>query len=107
VEQGIQPLEQSIRLDPRDPSIVYRYNWLGLAHLLQSHPDEAIVWFDKARGAMPAASLLTLFLPPPMASKAIPNAPPPVYWSMAPPKTLALLEATLFAGLRKAGVPEE
>lgn len=36
VEEAIQPLEQSIRLDPRDPYIVYRYIWLGNAHLLQS-----------------------------------------------------------------------
>jgi hypothetical protein len=29
------------------------YFRIGEAHLLQSHTDEAIVWFEKARGANP------------------------------------------------------
>jgi TolB-like protein/Tfp pilus assembly protein PilF len=130
VEEGIQPLEQSIRLDPRDPYIVYRYDWLGLAHLLQSHLDEAIVWFDKARGAMPAASFPHTQLASAYGLKgdterataelaearrlrqrdfglSIAVLKADASWTMAPPKTLALGEATFFAGLRKAGMPEE
>jgi tetratricopeptide (TPR) repeat protein len=53
VEEAIQPLDQSIRLDARGPYIVYRYNWLGKAHLLQSRIDEAITWFEKARSISP------------------------------------------------------
>jgi adenylate cyclase len=51
--EAVSPLEQSIRLDPYDPYIVYRYDWLGLAHLMQGHTNEAIAWFVKARSARP------------------------------------------------------
>src|SRR4029077_3712507 len=46
------------RLDPRDPYVVYRYDWLGLAHLLESRTEEAIVWFDKARNLSPRLAVL-------------------------------------------------
>jgi tetratricopeptide (TPR) repeat protein len=53
----VTPLaEQAIRLSPRDPSIGFRYYLIGTVHLLQSHLDEAIVWFEKARSALPNAS---------------------------------------------------
>jgi len=130
VSDAIPPLEQSIRLNPRDPYIVYRFSWLGLAHLLQSHADEAIVWFDKARGAMPAASgphinLAAAYgfkgeIEPATAELAevrrlrhgdfglsIAGVKSSAAWRTSTPKTLAMAEATFFAGLRKAGVPEE
>ena len=53
------PLEdQAIRLSPRDPNIGYRYLLIGTVHLLQSRTDEAIVWFEKGRGSMPALPVL-------------------------------------------------
>jgi tetratricopeptide (TPR) repeat protein len=50
IEDAIPLEQQAIRLSPRDPFIRNFYLNLGLAHLLQSHADEAIVWFEKARG---------------------------------------------------------
>jgi hypothetical protein len=95
-------------------------------HLLQSHIDQAIVWFEKARGAIPTAPFPRSRLAAAYALrgeteraaaelaearrlsggdlfssiaslKTYPNAP----------KIRALYETTLFAGLRKAGMPEE
>jgi tetratricopeptide (TPR) repeat protein len=39
---------------PRDPAIGFRYFLIGAVHLLQSRTDEAIVWLEKARSAIPA-----------------------------------------------------
>jgi adenylate cyclase len=130
VSDAIPPLEQSIRLNPRDPYIVYRFSWLGLAHLLQSHADEAIVWFDKARGAMPAASGPHINLAAAYGFNgeierataelaevrrlrhgdfglSIAGVKSSAAWRTSTPKTLAMAEATFFTGLRKAGLPEE
>jgi hypothetical protein len=101
-----------------------------MVHLLQSRIDEAIVWLEKARSATPekpynhlhhaAAYALngdfyraalelaearrldagTLY-----SSIADLTAFPGPWWGM--PKIRALYEATYFAGLRKAGMPEE
>jgi tetratricopeptide (TPR) repeat protein len=54
IEETIPILEQVIRLSPRDPFIGSWYNRIGLVHLLQSRTDEAIIWLEKARSAMPA-----------------------------------------------------
>jgi adenylate cyclase len=134
VDEAIQPLEQSIRLDPRDPYIVYRYTWLGLAHLLQTHTEEAIVWFEKARSissGVPVthANLASAYGIKGEAERAAAELAEarrlggvfssiarmrdrggvfggsPGYWGS--PKVRAMFEATYFAGLRKAGVPEE
>ena len=77
IDEVIPLVEQAIRLSPRDPDIGYRYSWIGIVHLLQSHTDEAIVWLEKARNAKPAHPLIRANSPPPTASKAKPNAPPP------------------------------
>jgi hypothetical protein len=103
---------------------------IGTLHLLRSHTDEAIVWLEKACSASPgvpitrsrlaagyalrgeterAAAELTearkvsggdLFL-----SIAHLRAHPGAWQGV--PKIRALYEATYFAGLRKAGMPEE
>jgi adenylate cyclase len=122
--------EQAIRLSPRDPFIGHCYYLIGTVYLLQSHTDEAIVWLEKARSALPTlpfprsrlASAYALRGETERAAvelaearrldggdlfssiarlKAVPGT-----WSGAP-KTRALFEATYFAGLRKAGMPEE
>ena len=130
IEEVIPLMEQAIRLSPRDPLIGVCYHLIGTVHLLQSRTDEAIVWFEKARSAMPtvpahhgrlasayarrgeieraAAELAEarrldgkdLF-----SSIARLKAYPDAWWGV--PKTRALYEATYFAGLRKAGMPEE
>jgi TolB-like protein len=48
------PLEElAIQLSPRDPLIGNFYFRIGQVHLLQSRPDEAIPWLEKARNAVP------------------------------------------------------
>ena len=128
VNEAIPLLEQTIRLDPRDPYVVYRYDWLGLAHLLDSRTDEAIVWFDKAHNLSPRLAFLHAHLASAYALKgeseraaaelaeARTLSGEGSFSSIArvragllgaTPKIHALVEATYFAGLRKAGMPEE
>jgi adenylate cyclase len=128
LEEVIPLMEQAIRLSPRDPQIGLRYWQIGRIHLLQSRLDEAILWLEKARSAMPElvyihASLASAYglkgdtergaaelaearrlvsddrFSSIARLKAIP------YFGV--PKIRALFEATYFVGLRKAGMPEE
>jgi TolB-like protein/Flp pilus assembly protein TadD len=129
--EEVTPLvEQAIRLSPRDRGIGWCYHLIGIVHLLQSHTDEAIVWLEKARGAMPTvpfhrsrlaaayglrgeteraaaelAEARRLHGGDLFSSIAHLKAFPGEWWGV--PKTRALYEATYFAGLRKAGMPEE
>jgi TolB-like protein/Flp pilus assembly protein TadD len=130
IEEVIPLEEQAIRLSPRDPHIGAWYYLIGTMHLLQSRTDEAIVWFEKARSAMPTAPLHHSRLAAAHAlrgeteraaaelaearrldggdlfsSIARLKAHPGVWWGV--PKTRALFEATYFSGLRKAGMLEE
>ena len=128
IEELIPAQERAIRLSPRDPQIGLFYSRIGRAHLLQSRTDEAIVWCEKARNATPAAAILRSFLASAYALKGeieraavelaearrlvgddrysnIASLQPVEFWGV--PKIRALYEATYFAGLRKAGVPEE
>jgi TolB-like protein len=133
IEDAIPLLEQMIRLSPRDPLIRGFYNTMGIAHLLQSHTDEAIPWFEKARGTAqfgwPYSFLAAIYGLRGETDKATANLAEarrqypdgryssiarrkaqglysiPGYWGV--PKVAALFEATYFAGLRKAGMPEE
>jgi tetratricopeptide (TPR) repeat protein len=127
--------EQAIRLSPGDGSLWDYYNNIGIAHLLLSQPDEAIVWFGKARSPVsvsgfPWSFLAAIYGLRGETEKAVANlaeaqrlfpdgryssiarrkaagAPggAPGYWGV--PKVAALFEATYFAGLRNAGMPEE
>jgi adenylate cyclase len=135
IEETIPLTEQVIRLDPRSPYIGTFYWRIGVVHLLQSRTDEAIVWLEKARGANPAPPLFHLYSASAYALKgeseraaadlaearrlsrddrfsrlahikAAGFSPgSPGYWGV--PKIRALYEATFFAGLRMAGMPEE
>jgi predicted Zn-dependent protease len=106
-----------------------RYFLIGTVHLLQSCTDEAIVWLEKARGAMPAYPLNHSWLASAYALKG--ETEPAAAelaearkldggdlfssiahlkahrWRSWGPKIRALFEVTYFAGLRKAGMPEE
>jgi TolB-like protein len=127
IEALIPAQQQAIRLSPRDPQIGLFYSRIGRAHLLQSRIDEAIVWCEKARNATPAAAIFRSFLASGYALKGdteraaveLSEARRLVgdnrYSSIAclraiepwgVPKIRALYEATYFAGLCKAGVPE-
>jgi tetratricopeptide (TPR) repeat protein len=128
MEELIPAQEQAIRLSPRDPQIGLFYSRIGRAHLLQSRTDEAIIWFEKARNATPAATIFHSFLASAYALKgdieraaaelaearrlvgdnchsSIARLRAAESWGV--PKVRALFEATYIAGLRKAGVPDE
>ena len=129
IEQVISILQQVIRLSPRDPYIGAWYNRIGLVHLLQSRVDEAVLWLEKARNANPELSFAHAHLASTYALKgeteraaaeltdarrlspdgrysSITRLEAVVgYWGV--PKIRALFEDTFFAGLRKAGMPEE
>jgi adenylate cyclase len=129
IDETIPLVEQAIRLSPRDPQLGNWYGGIGLVHLLQSRTDEAIVWFEKARNFNPTKSLTRAYLASAYAlngerergaaelAEARRLAADDRYTSIAryraiapvgeAPKIRALFEATFFAGLRKAGMPEE
>jgi adenylate cyclase len=127
IEEAIPLVEQAIRLSPRDPQLGIWYFQIGIAHLLQSRTNEAIIWLEKARSGVPAhpnvharrASAYALKGETERAAalaearrlsgddrySSIARLKAVEYF--AAPKVRALFEATYFAGLRKAGVPEE
>jgi adenylate cyclase len=128
IEETIPLQEQAIRLSPRAPNIGNWYYRIGLVHLLQSRTDEAIIWLKKARAAGPAlpyihahlASAYALNGDSKRAADALAEArrlaPTGLYSSIAhekagvaspAPTVAALYESTYYAGLRKAGMPEE
>jgi TolB-like protein/Flp pilus assembly protein TadD len=128
IEELIPAQEKAIRLSPRDPQIGLFYGRIGYGHLLQSCTDEAIIWYEKARNATPAHPSFRTFLAAGYALKGeteraaaelaearrlvgddhystIARLRAGASWGV--PKVRALIEATYFAGLRKAGVPEK
>jgi adenylate cyclase len=134
LDEAVPPMEQAIRLSPHDPFIDGWYSSIGRVHLLQSRIDEAILWFEKSRSANPGVAFPHGWLASTYALKgeterataelaeARKLSPDGRYSSIARltaagtigghgywgvPKVRALFEATYFAGLRKAGVPEE
>ena len=126
IEEAILPQEQAIRLSPLDPHIATWYYRIGEAHLLQSQLDDAILWFEKARSANEGlayvhgalASAYALKGDTDHAAAELAEARKLVCCRSSiarlrantryeTPAIRALAEATLYAGLRKAGVPEE
>jgi TolB-like protein/DNA-binding winged helix-turn-helix (wHTH) protein len=134
IEEAIPLQEQAIRLSPRDPNLVVWYARIGQAYLLQSRIDEAILWYEKARAAGPARWHVHAYLASAFALKgeteraadelakaktlvsddrfsSIARLKAIGFFGMAEnfgdPKIGALFETTYFAGLRKAGMPEE
>jgi tetratricopeptide (TPR) repeat protein len=128
IDEVIPLAAQAIRLSPRDPLIHSWYSQTGAVHLLQSRTSEAILWFEKARNANPAAPIVHAHLASAYALKgAAEHAASELaearrlsgddrYASIGCLKAVgflgvakirALYEATYFAGLRKAGMPEE
>jgi adenylate cyclase len=127
IEELIPAQEKAIRLSPRGPTIRLWYFRIGLGHLLQSHLNDAIVWLEKSRSANPGMPFLRSFLASAYALKGETERAAAElaearrlggegsftsiarmragYWGV--PKIRALHEATYFAGLRMAGVPEE
>ena len=128
IEEAIPLQERAIRLSPRDHNLGNWYYRIGLVHLLQSRTDEAILWFEKARNANPRLPYVHSHLAAAYALKGESGRAAGAlaetrrlnldgrYSSIArlkarffspSPTVVALYESTYFAGLRKAGVPEE
>ena len=126
IGEVIPLVEQAIRLSPRDPEIGLFYYRFGQVHLLQSRTEEA--WLHRARNQAPAYSTFHSYLAAAYVLNGemeraaaelaearrlsaddrystIARLRAAQYWGV--PKIRALFEATYFAGLRKAGVPEE
>jgi adenylate cyclase len=136
VDEVIPLVEYAIRLSPHDRKLASWYWQIGAVHLLKARADEAVRWFEKARSAHAGLHFIHASLAAGYALKgeterasvalgearklsdryssiaclrAAPGrhrAPPVTLW-LAAPKLRALAETTYFAGLRKAGVPEE
>ena len=127
IEEAIPAQEQAIRLSPRDPRVPNWYWRIGMVHLLQSRVDEAVAWLEKARIANarlsgPHAWLASAYALRGELDRAAAELaearrlnPDPRYASISSfkesrswaSKLYTLAEDTFFAGLRKAGVPEE
>jgi TolB-like protein/DNA-binding winged helix-turn-helix (wHTH) protein len=128
IDEVIPLVKQAIRLSPRDPDIGWWYFLIGTVHFLQSRTDEAIVWLEVARSAMPSVPIVRSGLASAYALKGETEraaaelaearrldggdlfksiARVKAGWGRGVPKIGALFEATYFAGLRKAGMPEE
>ena len=129
IENVIPLVEQATRLSPRDPNVGLMYFRIGEVHLLQSQADEAISWLEKARSANPEYSFVRVFLASAYglrgetkqataelaaARRLTGNVSPSTiarekdtFVAGFSPVIRPLFEATYFAGLRKAGMPEE
>jgi tetratricopeptide (TPR) repeat protein len=128
IDEVVPLQEQAIRLSPRDPYVPNWYLRIGMAHLLQSRADHAIQWIERARNANPGIAGPHAWLASAYALQGETNraalelaqawrlsrdrrytsiARHKSVQSFGSAKTRALAEETFFAGLRKAGVPEE
>jgi tetratricopeptide (TPR) repeat protein len=128
IEEAIPAQEQAIRLSPRDPRLPNWYWRIGMVHLLQSRIDDASVWLERARSANPRlpgphawlASAYALIGDQDRAAEELAEARRLSgdwrYSSIASfkqsrllgsIKTCELAETSFFAGLRKAGVPDD
>jgi len=124
LDEVIPLMEQAIRLSPRDPEIGLFYHQIGRVHVLQSRVELAIPWLERARNAIPEATYVRYMLASAYALKgdseraadelaqlssgrrpSLARSRAVGYFGV--PKVRALYEATFFAGLRKAGMPEE
>lgn len=129
-EETTSLIERAIRLSPRDPQLGVWYLWLGQAYLLQSRIGDAVAWLEKARSAEPglwfvhewlaaadalngdgAAGAAELAKSRRLSEHAWPSTIARLQDGYAKdfetPAMRAALEATFFAGLRRAGVPGE
>jgi tetratricopeptide (TPR) repeat protein len=132
IEDCIAAQQQAIRLSPRHPRIYGLHNRIGQSHLLQSRFEEAILWLEKARDALPKFPVYRAYL---AAAYALHGDAQRAAAELAEaqrldgmgnftsiareerrllthapglrPEIRALYETTYFAGLRLAGITEE
>jgi adenylate cyclase len=127
LDEVIPLVEQALRLSPRDPVAGVFHFQIGRVHLVQLRTDEAILRFEQARNAWPGHPAIRAHLASSYALKGEAERAAAElaearrlsgddrYASLARlraansgmPKVRALLEATYYAGLRKAGISEE
>ena len=128
VDEVTPPVEYAIRLSPRDRNLPDFYWLIGAAHLLRARIDEAVGWLEKSRSAYAGTDRIHAALAASYALKGETERASVAldearrlsgrYSSIAclkatprqgleAPKLRALAESTYFAGLRKAGMPEE
>jgi adenylate cyclase len=129
VDEVIPLVEYAIRLSPHDRNLAAWCWQIGAVHLLKARADEAVRWLEKARSAYAGyhyihASLAAGYAlrgETKRASVALGEArrlsnryssiaglkAAPGRQLLEAPRLRALAEATYFAGLRKAGLPEE
>jgi adenylate cyclase len=128
IEETIPLEEQAIRLSPRDPNVFNRYLVIGQVHLLQSRTQQAIVWLERARTGNPRSPWPHIWLASAYGLKgdldraaaelaearrltggkgfsSINRMRAAGDWGA--PSIRALHEDTFFAGLRKAGMPDQ
>jgi adenylate cyclase len=129
VDGVISLTEHAIRLSPYDRQLGSWYWQIGAIHLLQARTDEAIAWLERARGAYAGFHFVHASLAAAYGLKGETERASAEFgearnrsdryssinrlksisgrqWLEAP-KLRALSETTFFAGLRKAGMPEE
>jgi len=130
IEKAVPLVEQAICISPRDPYIGCYQSMIGVMHLVQLSTDEAILWLEKARSANSELPQVHIFLASAYGLKGETERAAAEltevrrlhggdrYSNIARlkafssgysgvPKIRALFEATYFAGLRNAGMPEE
>ena len=126
--ETIPLVEQAIRICSGGSFTASWYLNIGRVHLMQSRTNEAIVWIEKASNAEPELPSARVWLAAACAlngdieraaielAQAQRLSRDGRYWSIARlkvvghfgvPKIRALVENAFFAGLRRAGMPEE
>src|SRR5215469_8117340 len=126
-ETAIPQNEKAIRLNPYDSNIASYYWALGSSKLVSGGIDEAATLLEKARASNPRLFFVHLWLAAPLALrdeidearsalaqslKLRPEISSLARWRSeypwyANPQFVAVAEPTLYAGLRRAGFPEE
>jgi adenylate cyclase len=125
-QDAIPLLEEAIRLSPRNFDVGSWYWTIGRAHLMEARVDQAVFWLEKALranpevGPQPHAWLAAAYALEGESERAVAElaearrlSSDARYSSISrlraayPWLSRARIESTYFAGLRKAGMPEE
>ena len=127
-EAAIPYLEKSIRLNPREHSVGNAYGLLGRAHLFLGHTDQAIAFLIRARTELPrnwshhgflagalglkgdideASEIAEMLKLKPEVTSVARLRAILATMGVGDPRLQALREKTIYAGLRRAGFPEE
>ena len=110
IEEAIPAQEQAIRLSPRDPHLPNWYWRIGMVHLLKARVGDAIAWLASAYALAGNSEDAATELVEARRLSGDNRYGSIVGFKRANAlgaKLHALAEHTFFAGLRKAGMPEE